>query len=320
MAFDVVEFLDPTGEIMVGRVPEEGSGEFLMGSQLVVQENQVAVFYRDGRATDQFRAGRYTLSTQNLPVLASITRLAFGGRTPFRAYVYFANLKTYTDMRWGTPSPVLFRDTEFGMVNLGARGTSAMRISDHIRFLNTLVGTQGLQETPKIKEYLRQIITSRFATVLPEVQTTVVDLPQRYPDIAARMKAALQQDVAQYGLELVDLVVEQVVLPPEVQATIDRVAGTRAVRDEEVAKFQKVQAMNALRDAAATGGGGDLAAGAGIGAGFVIAKQLLDQQAGAAPAAESVESKLAKLKSLLEKGLITQDDYEAKKKQILAEL
>jgi membrane protease subunit (stomatin/prohibitin family) len=283
MAFDVVELLDPTGEMMVGRIPQEGSGDFLTGSQLVVQENQVAVFYRDGRATDQFRAGRRTLSTENLPILASISRLAFGGHVPFRAYVYFVNLKVFTDMRWGTPNPILFRDSEFGLVNLGARGTSAIRIIDHTRFLNTIVGTQGLQTTPKIKDYLRQIIASRFATVLPEVQTTVADLPQQYPNLSARMKAALTDDFSQYGLELVDLIVENVTLPSEVQVAIDRVAGTRAVRDDEVAKFQQVQTMSALRDAAVTGGEGGMAAGVGLGAGLALAKQLLDQQAENAP-------------------------------------
>ncbi|MFH0965820.1 MAG: SPFH domain-containing protein [Planctomycetota bacterium] len=273
MILDVVEALDPTGQIMVQRLPQQGSGDFTTGSQLVVQDSQIAVFYRDGRMADQFRAGRYTLSTQNLPILKTFTKLAFKGKSPFRAYVYFVNLKTFLDMGWGTPNPILFRDTEFKMVNLRAHGTFALKISDHVRFLNTIVGTQGLQDTSAIQEYLRKIVASRFASTLPGVLTTVIDLAAQYQNVEVKVKAAVRDDFGQYGLELVDLVIESITVPPEVQTIIDKGVGVRSLDADEVAKYQQVAAADALRDAAKTGGGDGLTGGLGIGAGLAMGHQ-----------------------------------------------
>lgn len=202
MFFDVVEYLDPTGEVMVARVPEKGSGDFTIGSQCVVQDNQLAVFYADGKMADQFTAGRYTLSTMNLPVLKTLTKIAFKGKSPFRAYVYFVNLKMFIDMGWGTPEPITFRDSELKMVNLRAYGTFSVRIVDHVRFLNTIVGTQGMENTSDINHYLRGIVVSRFVRTLPEMLTTVIDLASEYQNIEVGVKSVTRDDFAQYGLEL----------------------------------------------------------------------------------------------------------------------
>jgi membrane protease subunit (stomatin/prohibitin family) len=331
MIFEVVEYLDASGDTVVARVPEDGSGDFTTGSQLVVQDNQVAVFYRDGRMADQFRAGRYTLSTQNLPLLGAFTKLAFQGKSPFRAYVYFINLKTFTDLGWGTPQPILFRDTEFKMVNLRANGTFALKVVDHVRFLNTIVGTQGLQSTPAVHEYIRKIVAARFATTLPKVLTTVLDLAAQYQNIEVNLKNATRDDLAQYGIELVDLLVLSITLPPEVQQIIDRGTGMRTMQADEVARYQQVAAADALRTAAATGGGGEMAAGLGLGAGLAMAQQFAagigGNQAGAAAAAvpaklgmDQIRAKLKDLKGLMDDGLISAADFEAQKKRLLEQV
>ncbi len=273
MFFDVVEHLDPTGEVMVARVPQEGSGDFTLGSQCVVQDSQVAVFYTDGKMADQFTAGRYTLSTMNLPILKGLSKIAFKGKSPFRAYVYFVNLKRFIDMGWGTPEPILFRDSELKMVNLRAYGTFTVRIVDHVRFLNTIVGTQGMESTTDINHYLRGIVVSRFARVLPDQLTTVIDLASEYQNIEVAVKDATREDFSQYGLELTDLFVKSITLPPEVQQIIDRAAGTRSMASDEILAYQQVSAADALREAAASGGGGELAGGLGIGAGLAMGTQ-----------------------------------------------
>jgi len=281
MVFEVVECLDPTGDVMVARIPEQGSGEFMSGSQLVVQDNQIACFYRDGRMADQFRGGRYTLTTNNLPVLRGLTKMVFKGKTPFRAYVYFVNLKTFTDMGWGTPQPILFRDSELKMVNLRAHGTFSVRIADHVKFLNTLVGTQGIKDTAGVEEYIRKIVVSRFASSLPQVLTTVIDLAAQYQNIEVKVKAAARNDLGQYGLELVDLIVQAVTMPPEVQKIVDQGAGIRTVGADEVARYQQIAAADALKRAAETGGGGELTGGLGIGAGLAMGSQFASNIAGA---------------------------------------
>ncbi|MBN2137903.1 MAG: SPFH domain-containing protein [Sedimentisphaerales bacterium] len=295
MFFDVVEHLDPTGEVMVARLPQSGSGDFTTGSQLVVQENQIAIFYRDGQMADQFKAGRYTLTTQNLPVLKTLTKIVFKGKAPFRAYVYFVNLKTFIDLGWGTPNRILYRDETFKMgVNLGAFGTWSVKITDHIRFLNTIVGTQGLQDTPAIEEFLRKIIASRFAGVLAGIQTSVYDLPGKYDALGAKLKQATAPEFSQYGLDLVDIAVVNISLPEEVQQRIDERSRLDMYDSGDIAKAQGLAIADALPEAAANPGG---AAGAGIGAGMgigagigfgqVVANNLgqniVGQQSGAVP-------------------------------------
>jgi len=293
--FDVVEYLDPTGEVMVARVPGVGSGEFTTGSQVVVQESQVAVFYRDGQMADQFRAGRYSLTTQNLPVLKTLTKIVFKGKTPFRAYVYFVNLKTFIDLGWGTPNRILYRDDTFKMgVNLGAFGTWSVRINDHVRFLNTIVGTQGIQDTPAIEEFLRKIIAARFAGVLAATQTSVYDLPSEYDGLSAKLKGAVRPEFSQYGLELVDIAVVNISLPDEVMQRIDERSRLDMYDKDDVAKAQGLAIADSMPKAAENPGG---AAGAGIGAGMGIGAGLgfgqvvannLGQNIGAGPQGAAV--------------------------------
>jgi membrane protease subunit (stomatin/prohibitin family) len=83
--FDVIEYLDPSGNELVHRVPEQGSGDFRLGSQLIVRESQAAVFFRDGKALDTFGAGRHAISTNNIPLLVNLISIPFGGQTPFKA-------------------------------------------------------------------------------------------------------------------------------------------------------------------------------------------------------------------------------------------
>jgi len=281
MMLSVIEFQDPTGEIMVARIPQEGTAEFMTGSQLVVQDGQLAVFYRDGKPTDGFKPGRHTLSTQNLPIITRLVNLpSFGLRSPFRAYVYFLQLKTFTNLGWGTPTPILFRDSEFKAVSLRAHGTSALRISDANVFLHTIIGSQSLETTFAIQEYIRRIVVSRFASFLPGVLTSILDLAPKYREIEVGLKQAVHDDLAQYGLELVDLLVEAITVPPEVQEMINRAAGSRALDTTELGRYQAMAISDALRDSAKQPGGG-MADVVGLGAGLAIGQQLAG---GAAPA------------------------------------
>ncbi len=273
MAFEVIEYFDNTGRIMVARVPEQGSGEFVTGSQLIVQESQIAVFYRDGRMADQFPAGRYTLSTQNLPIIQSMVKLPFQGKSPFRAYVYFVSLKVFPNIGWGTAEPILYRDRELKMVNLRGHGTFSVRIFDHVRFLNNIVGTRGIEKSDDIEDFLRKLILARFAKTLGDMVTSVLELPSLYQEIEVHVKRNARDDFAQYGLELIDFVINSITMPPEVQRIIDRATGTRSMEESEISRYQQVAAADALLEAARTGGGEGLTAGLGIGAGLALGQQ-----------------------------------------------
>jgi membrane protease subunit (stomatin/prohibitin family) len=282
----VIEFQDSTGDIMVARVPQEGTAEFVTGSQLIVQDGQVAVFFRDGRPTDGFKAGRYTLETKNLPVISKLLNIpAYGGRSPFRAYVYFVQLKTFTNLGWGTPQPILYRDKEFKAVHLRAFGAFSIRVGNPAIFLRALVGSQGIETTYGVEEWLRKFIVSRFASLLPSLLETVLDLAEKYGQIATALKQSVHDELEQYGLELVDLLVESINVPDEVQKMINRAAGTRAFADSEVGKAKDLAMADALRDSASQPGGGGMADALGLGAGLAMAQQMAASSAAAAPAA-----------------------------------
>lgn len=327
MPWKVIEFQDETGEIMVARVPQQGTAELITGSQLIVQDGQVAVFFHDGKPTDGFRAGRHSLSTENLPVLSKLLNLVTLSKSPFRSYVYYVALKTFTDLGWGTSSPILFRDSEFRMVNLRANGSFAVRVGDPRVFLRTLVGTQGLETTYAVEQYMRKVIVSKLAQTIPSVMTTVLDLAQKYEELAVKVKQAVHDQFDQYGLALVDLIVEAITVPPEVQDAINRAAGTRAVGQDEVGHYERVMRTDSLRDAAGQPGsaaGEGLAAGLGIAAGMGVVKDMMGQPSSpsggggeAKPTMEQVKAKLRELKELLDEGLINEQDFEAQKKRLL---
>src|SRR5262245_39399766 len=137
----VLQYQDPTGQTMVARVPAQGTAAIQLGSQLIVEESQQAVFLRDGKALDTFGPGRHTLATENLPFLTALLSIPFGGKSPFQAAVIFVNSKTFLDLRWGTKEPVVFRDRELAMVRLRAFGKFAVRIVSPQTFVNTVVGS-----------------------------------------------------------------------------------------------------------------------------------------------------------------------------------
>jgi membrane protease subunit (stomatin/prohibitin family) len=326
MPWKVIQYSDPTGDVMVSRMPPDGTAELTSGTQLIVQEGQLAVFCHDGKPTDGFWAGRYSLDTQNLPVLSGLLNLATLGQSPFRSYVLFVALKTFTNLGWGTATPVLFRDSEFKIVSLRGHGVFSIKIGNPELFLQTIVGTQGLETSTAIQSFLRSIIVSKLTQTLPELLTTVVDLPQHYQQISVRVKNAVRDEFAQYGLELVDLIIEAITLPPEVQDAINRAAGARALGSEELDRYERVARSDALRDAAKQPGGAAgaaLAGGLGIGAGAQVAQGMMGGGPAGHPAGLSVEqlkAKLKDLKGLVDDGLITQEDFDAQKKRLLSQM
>lgn len=267
---EVLEWFDETGEVMVCRIPEKGSGEIKLGAQLVVRENQGAVFFRDGKALDVLGPGRHTLSTLNLPLITKILSLPFGFKSPFRAEVYFVNLKVYTNLKWGTKDPVAFKDSQLGLVRLRGFGNYTMRVVQPILFINTLVGTRGIFDTESISDYLRDVIISRLNDLLGETLDTILDLPKHYDELAVALKSRVKDDFERYGIALGELYVNSITPPDEVQRMIDERSGMQAVEDLDA--FLKFKAAKAMGDAAvggATGGGGaSEGLGLGVGAGL----------------------------------------------------
>lgn len=320
----VIEFFDNTGEIIVTRFPFQGSGEFQLGSQLVIQESQVALFFKDGRALDLFHPGRHTLITQNLPLLVDLCGLPFDGKSPFRCLVYFISTKTFINLNWGTPSPVLFRDTDFHMVNLRAHGVYSIRIRDPRIFLQTIIGTRGLQTTYALEEYFRTIIVGKLNEVLGRVMKSILDLPAQYSQIVHEVKQVIHAEFEQYGIELVDLLIEAITVPDEVQLMINRAAGIAA---QDTDKYRAIYAADAMLEAAKNQGGEAMGKGISLGLGMETAHQIQQfimpaQRTPLAPTVNSdeIKEKLRVLKELQDDGIISLTEFEEQKRKLLAQM
>lgn len=295
MAIDVVEWTDVSGDEIVHRWPQYGQADISMGAQLTVRESQAAVFFRDGKALDTFGPGRYTLTTANLPLLDRIINIPFGGKTPFQAEVYFVNMRTFTNLKWGTPVPVVFRDSELGAVRLRAYGLFTMRINDPQLFVNKVVGTEHRYDTEMVGSWLRDFIISRFNDMLGTTLDSIFDLASKYDELGAATKARLTSDFRNYGMVLEDFLIDAITPPDEVNEMIDERSRMGAVGD--MTKFTQYRTAQAIGDLAKGGGdgGGAAATGAGLGLGVTMAQlftQALNpqqqaaagQQAGAAAA------------------------------------
>ncbi len=287
---EVIEYLDPTGQEIVHRVPEQGSGEIVLGSQCVVRENQVAIFFRDGRALDVLGPGRHTLTTLNLPILVNYLKIPFGSKSPFRAEVVFVNLKDYIDLPWQAPKPIPYRDAEFGMVRLDTAGKFAFQVGQPQLFVNQIVGTQGLFGTADIVAYLRSIVTSRLADLLGELKVSVLDVAARYDELGAGLRARASEDFEALGLLLKAVFITAINVPEDVEKAIDERASIGALGNMQT--YMQFKAARALGDAAKLGGGEGasfagmgVGLGAGMGLGATMAGVIGQTLQGATPAA-----------------------------------
>jgi membrane protease subunit (stomatin/prohibitin family) len=280
---DIIEWLDSSNDTLVYRFERYGN-EIKYKAKLVVREGQMAVFINEGELADVFTPGTYTLETQNLPILSTLKGWKYGFESPFKAEVYFASTRQFTDLKWGTKNPVMLRDAEFGPIRLRAFGSYAMRIEDPAAFIREIVGTDGDFTTAEIHEQLRNMIITRFTDLLGESKIPALDLAANYNELGDFILDKLGPEYGEYGLKLTKFLVENISLPPAVEEALDKRSSMGVLGDLNA--YTKFQAANAMEAAAENPGGGVAGAGVGLGAGFVMANQMAGAfQQSAAPGA-----------------------------------
>ncbi|RKX58558.1 MAG: SPFH domain-containing protein [Thermodesulfobacteriota bacterium] len=274
---EVLEWFDQMGTEVSHRLPEIGSGEFKLGAQVIVRDNQAAVFYSSGVACDAIGPGRHTLSTMNIPLLTKLLSLPWAFTSPIRAEVYFVNLKVFNNLKWGTRDPVAFRDKEFGLVRLRAHGICNIQVSQPVLFVNTLVGTQASYGIDDLENYLSEVIVSRLNDHLGEHLETLPDLPSRYEELAGGLSERLTKDLGHYGLALRDLYLNAITPPAEVQQAIDD-RSRLGILEKDLQGLTQMKAAMALEKAAE--GEGLAQGGIGMGLGLMIPGLLAGLQTG----------------------------------------
>ncbi len=280
---DIVQWLDDSRDTLVYRF-ERLNNEIKNGAKLVVRESQTAVFVDEGRIADVFGPGTYTLSTANLPILATLKGWKYGFESPFKCEVYFVNTKQFTDMKWGTMNPVMLRDAEFGPIRLRAYGTYSFKCIDAAALVREVSGTGSQFTIGGITEQLRNTIVSRFTDVLGESKIPALDLAANYDELGKFLGDRIKPSLTPLGLDLTSLLVENISLPSEVEAALDKRSSMGIVGD--LNRYTQYQAANAIEAAAKTPNSG-AGQGMGLGAGFAMGQtmaqsmgQSMGQQAG----------------------------------------
>ncbi len=263
---DIIEWTDSSTDTIVYRF-ERHNNEIKYGAKLTVRESQQAVFVDEGQFADVFQPGMYTLETANLPILSTLKGWKYGFNSPFKSEVYFVNTKRFNDQKWGTKNPIMMRDADFGMVRVRAFGTYAFRIADAKTFLKEVVGTNWRYTTDEIVNQLRNYLVSGFAEAVANAKMPVLDLYSHYDEMGDDLTKLMAPKIESLGIELIDLMIENVSVPPEVEQAIDTRSKMGAVGNlDNYMRFQAADAM--VKGAENQGGMGGL--GAQIAAGQIM--------------------------------------------------
>ncbi len=263
---ETLEWFDSTGQTLVQRLPEQGSGEIKWGAQLIARESQAGVFFYNGKAIHVFGPGRHTLKTGNIPLLNKIMAVPWGLTSPLRAEVYFVNLKVFPNLKWGTRDPVAFKDSELGLIRLRAFGMFNIRVVQPLLFINALLGTLGTLSTEVIEDYLGKVIVSRLNDYMGENLDTIINLPGQYTEWSEGLQRQLEKDFSRFGLALTGLYINSITPPAEVQKAIDD--RSKMGLFEDMTKLMQIKAASALEKAAENpGAAGE---GAGMSMGFMM--------------------------------------------------
>lgn len=278
---DIIEWTEPSqNEILSYRFTRH-KNEIKNGAKLIVREGQAAGFVKEGQLADVKMPGMYTLDTKNMPILSTILGWKYGFESPFKCEVYFISTRQWTDQKWGTQNPIMYRDPEFGPVRLRAFGNYAFKVTDPGTFLKELVATDPSFELYEISAQFRNVVVSRFIDALGSSRIPMLDLAGNYEKVSKLALEKIAPEMAKMGVSLTQFFVENISLPPEVEEALDKRSKMAVLGNlDQYAKFQTAEAI----PTAAANPGGLAGLGAQLGAGVAIGGVMGGAFAGAAGA------------------------------------
>ena len=332
---DVIQWTEESDGTLAWRFPMEGM-EIQNGGTLVVRESQLAVFVNEGKVADVFGPGTHTLTTQTLPVLTYLKNWDKLFESPFKSDVYFFSIRQQLDCKWGTPQPITIRDADFGAVRLRAFGNYNFRIADPKLFHTEISGTRDSYTVADVDGQLRGLVLQNISNAIAGSGIAFLDLAANQLSFAQALVTQLAPEFEKIGLKLEGMTVQNVSLPEELQKVLDQKIGMGMVGNDmgKFMQYQTAQAIPKFAENSAGGGGGIAGDAMGLGAGVALGQVLAQNLAAglqAAPVAsaplaaagvkpEDVMATLEKLGDLKAKGILTQEEFDSKKAELLKKL
>ncbi len=329
---DILQWTEEADGTLAWRFPMQEM-EIQNGASLTVRDSQVALFVNEGTVADVFAPGMYKLTTQTLPVLTYLKNWDKLFESPFKSDLYFFSTRTQLDQKWGTPNPITIRDKEFGIVRMRAFGIYSYHLSDAKVFYQKISGTRDSYMREELEGQLRNTMVAGLTDLFGESGVPFIDMAANQDEFGKAMLAKAAPMFADFGLTLDSLVVQNVSLPEELQKVLDQKIGMNMIGD--MGRFTQYQVANAIPEAAKNEGGMagmGVGLGAGVGFGQVMGQAMasaMQPAAGAAPSpaaaaapvsADEVVATLEKLHGLVEKGILSQAEFDAKKAELLKKL
>jgi membrane protease subunit (stomatin/prohibitin family) len=268
---EIIEFNDDSRDTLSWRFPDEDKA-IKNGAQLIVRESQVAQFVYLGQYGDCFGPGKHSLVTDNIPVLNRLKGWKYGFQSPFKADVYYVTTRLFTGNKWGTANPVMMRDPDFGVVRLRAFGIFDFKITDPPVFLREVAGTDHHFRLDEFADTMRSRIVSVFSEALASCGVPALDVASRYTELGDALLPLINpQTTSKYGIELTSFIVENVSVPPEVEAAIDKRSSMSAIGNlNDYVKFQMAESMTKGGE-----GGSTAAVPAQMAMGFGLAQEMM---------------------------------------------
>lgn len=333
---EVIEWKEESNDMILWKFPDKESN-IKYGAQLTVRESQMALFLNEGQLADVYFPGRHKLVTENMPILTTLKSWKYGFNSPFKCDVYFISGRQFTNMKWGTPNPIFIKDPEAGRIQVRAFGVYFIRIKDPKLFYREYAGTKEVMYVSELEDTLRGLIAPKFAEALAQSGVSAFDIYANYSALGDKIAPVLQKDLDPFGIELTKFQITSVSLPPEVEEHLNKLTNVNLTNNEQINKLDQFAQMRAMEESAKHGMNPQ---------NFqnnqqqMMMQQMMMQQmmqqmmnnggqggnqggnqgGGKKPTSDEIMASLEKLGKLKEMGVLTQEEFDKKKAELLAQL